>query len=122
MMDIKVVSVEINGISLNNNWFDMNFREKYMKAAKKYSDEIEKLNSNLGDEMTPEQELEYYKKACLLTHNLVDESFGKGTAKKIFEDRLDFLECANVVKILKDSRFKQQEAMAEMTKSMLTEM
>lgn len=106
--------VVINGVSLNNNWFDMDFRERYLNAADKYAKAIDECKNKLPDDCTPEEEMAFYKECCESTFALFDEAFGEGTAEKIFEGRHDFKDCLDAVSALATSRTTQNDEIEAM--------
>lgn len=113
-MDSRIDIVNINGTELKYSWFDMALRKRYIEAAEKYAKAISVLNDNLDDELDNDEEINYYIDVCELTFKLFDETFGEGTADRIFGGVHDYIVCSAAVRALTESRFKQQEYVTQL--------
>lgn len=114
-MDKNLNTVNVNGVELKYSWFDMAMRKRYIEAAAKYAKAINDLNAGVPDDLDENQEIDYYTKVCEFTFKLFDETFGKGTADKVFGGLHDFIVCSDAVHALKDSRLKQQKYVEQLS-------
>lgn len=76
----------INGIELELNIFEATQAEAFEEANKKVLSEKTKIDnvSGLTDKI---------KFFCDIVYDFFDDVFGEGTADKVFEGRMDMLEC-----------------------------
>lgn len=114
-MDNRLDIVNVNGTELKYSWFDMAMRKKYIKAAEKYAKAINDLNEGLPETFDENQEIDYYTRVCEFTFAFFDETFGKGTADKVFGGLHDFIVCSEAVHALKNSRLKQQKYVEQLS-------
>lgn len=100
----------INGVTLDFDFFDVDFFEKYQTSNERLVKDIEKIQTEMKSGKY--KDYECLKKACNLVFDFFDEVFGEGTSNTLFGDRVNSNDCLNALLEVRIEVEKQKKVSA----------
>lgn len=98
--------LNINGVDLEFDLFDVDFAEKYQNAM----DIVQKKEKNFKDNGDLAKTIRF---ECNLIFEFFNNLFGEGTDKKIFGEKTNIRECQKAFKDVIEYSYKQAQELAD---------
>lgn len=97
----------LNGVELEFDFYDADQMEVFEEAVNRATEEIQVAVNKKG------KQSQMIRGVCKATISMLDEIFGEGTAKDVFQGETNFKKCLDVFMALVQERTKQEKEINE---------